>query len=137
MNAAAVAAKASANAAAAAARKAAPTTPPADAPKLAPLGGAVGPKGSSALAPLAPVVFKGFNIPGLTATATSQLSPPDTTGAIGVTRYTQIVNALAGIFNRTTGAIIGSGTLNQLANISPAVSRAGSDQGGSYPQAAK
>jgi hypothetical protein len=59
----------------------------------------------------------GFNKPGLTDNTGS---PPDTTGAIGPTRFLQLVNSRAGIFNRTTGALIGSGTLDQLAGILPA-----------------
>src|SRR5262249_33911764 len=67
---------------------------------------------------LAPIVVGGFNKPGQTDNTGS---PPDTTGAIGPTRYIQLVNSRAGIFNRTTGAIIGSGTLNQLAGIASSV----------------
>jgi hypothetical protein len=49
-------------------------------------------------------------------------TPPDTTGAIGPTRYVQLVNTHAAIYNRNTGGVIGSGTLNQLADIAPTVS---------------
>jgi hypothetical protein len=66
--------------------------------------------------PLAPIIVGGFNKPGLQA---GSVTPPDTTGAIGPTRYIQLVNRQAGIFNRTTGVIIGSGTLKELANIAP------------------
>lgn len=77
---------------------------------LAPAGEAAG--------PLAPVVVGGFNKPGQTDNTGT---PPDTTGAIGPSRFVQLVNSRAGIFNRTTGALIGSGTLDQLANISSTV----------------
>ncbi|MGH8322852.1 MAG: hypothetical protein ACRETD_03480, partial [Steroidobacteraceae bacterium] len=79
--------------------------------ELAPTGGAM--PGS-----LAPVTVGGINKPGLLP---SCCSPPDTTGAIGPSSFVQLVNVTAGIFNRTTGALIGSGTLDQLANISSSV----------------
>src|SRR5262249_28586474 len=47
--------------------------------------------------------------------------PADTTGAVGPTRFLQLVNCGAGIFDRTTGDLIGSGTLDQLAGISSSV----------------
>jgi hypothetical protein len=72
------------------------------------------PAGAAGAVPLAPVVVGGFNIPGLTD---NTRTPPDTTGVIGPTRYIQLVNSNAGIFNRTTGGLIGSGTLNQLAGV--------------------
>jgi hypothetical protein len=59
-------------------------------------------------------VAGGFNKPGLNDNIHS---PADVTGAIGPTRYIQTVSAKAGIYNRTTGALIGSGTLNQLGGI--------------------
>jgi len=74
--------------------------------------GDLAPAGEAGAVPLAPVII-GFNKPGLTD---STSTPPDTTGAIGPTSYIQLVNSKAGIFNRT-GALIGSGTLNQLANV--------------------
>ncbi|MCI0601055.1 MAG: hypothetical protein L0Y50_09720 [Beijerinckiaceae bacterium] len=70
------------------------------------------------LGQLAPSIAAGFNKQGLTGTTGS---PPDTTGAIGPTRFVQLVNRRAGIFNRTTGETIGSGTLNQLANVAASV----------------
>jgi hypothetical protein len=50
--------------------------------------------------------------------------PPDTTGAIGPTRYIQLVNTQAGIIDRTKttpGTFIAVGTLNQLAGIAASV----------------
>lgn len=67
--------------------------------------------------PLAPVIVAGFNKPGLTPGASPCGTPPDTTGTIGPKAYIQLVNCRAGIFNRTTGALIASGTLNELADI--------------------
>ena len=69
--------------------------------------------------PLAPVQpgfaeIAGFNTLGLNDTSTT---PSDSTGAIGPTRYIQLVNQKAGIFNRTTAALINSGTLNTLADV--------------------
>jgi hypothetical protein len=74
------------------------------------------PSGGARAGPSAPSLL--LNVPGLTDNVGA---PPDTTGAIGPSRYIQLVNDKAGIFNRTTGALIGSGTLDQLANISPGV----------------
>jgi hypothetical protein len=59
-----------------------------------------------------------FNIPGLQGVTNS---PPDTTGAIGPTRFVQLVNARAGILNRTTGVLSSAGTLNQLAGVAASV----------------
>ncbi len=76
--------------------------------------GGLAPAGEARAVPRAPVIVGGFNKPGLTDPTST---PPDTTGAIGPTRYIQLVNSKAGIFNRSTGAQIGSGTLNQLGNV--------------------
>lgn len=108
-------------AAAFAARKALAPLASAKPADLAAAGGTVGAKTPSSLASSAPAFFLGFNKPGLGNPATNAFSPPDTTGAIGTTRYIQLVNAQAGIFNRTTGALIGSGTLDDLAGIAPSV----------------
>lgn len=74
--------------------------------------GALGPVGASG-GPLAAISgghnFDGQFDPGV--------APPDTTGAIGTTRYIQLVNKRFGIYNRTTNALISSGTLNTLAGL--------------------
>ena len=80
--------------------------------------GDLAPAGNAAAGPLAPVIVGGFNDPGLTDTTGS---PPDATGAIGPSSFVQLVNSKAGIFNRATGALIASGTLDQLAGISSSV----------------
>jgi hypothetical protein len=67
--------------------------------------------------PLAPLIVAGFNKPGLSPGASPCGTPPDTTGTIGPKTYIQLVNCRAGLFNRTTGALIASGTLNELADI--------------------
>ncbi|MDQ6867873.1 MAG: hypothetical protein M3178_05555 [Pseudomonadota bacterium] len=105
-----VAAKAAANRARDKAEKSSPRRP------FNPAG--LGPAGGAAAGPSAPVVVGGVNVPGL---GPSFSSPPDTTGAIGPTRFVQLVNTTAGIFNRMTGALIGSGTLDQLAGIAASV----------------
>jgi len=81
---------------------------------LAPSGAAAG---GGSEGPLA-TVFGGLNFAGqFNATST----PPDTTGAIGTTRYIELVNTRYGIYNRTNGALINSGTLNQLAGLASTV----------------
>jgi hypothetical protein len=102
-----VAAKAAANRASEAAEKSAAPRPFSS--------GELAPAGEAAAGPLVPAVVGGINKPGLGPTNSS---PPDTTGAIGPSSYVQLVNTTAGIFNRTTGALIASGTLNQLAGQS-------------------
>jgi hypothetical protein len=62
----------------------------------------------------------GFNKPGLPGLP-GDGSPPDTTGTIGPSSFVQLVNNKPGIFDRTTGALISSGTLDDLANISSSV----------------
>jgi len=68
--------------------------------------------GSSAAAGPLATISGGHNFAGQFVTTSS---PPDTTGAIGTTRYIETVNTRFGIYNRSTNALIGSGTLNQLA----------------------
>ena len=46
---------------------------------------------------------------------TSAVSPPDTTGATGRTRYIQLTNRRIGIYNRTSSVPIFQGSLNDLA----------------------
>jgi hypothetical protein len=72
------------------------------------------PAGRAGARPLFPVVVNGF--PGLSG-LTERGTPPDTTGTIGLTRYIQLVNSRAEIFNRFAGSFIGGGTLNSLAAI--------------------
>ena len=73
---------------------------------------------SLSTAPSAPAISIGKNFAGQTP---ANSAPPDTTGAIGPFSFIQLVNTKAGIFNRTTGALVSSGTLNQLANIASTV----------------
>lgn len=48
-----------------------------------------------------------------------QVAPSDSTGAIGSTRYVELVNRRFGIYNRTSNAPVGTGTLQQLVGASP------------------
>jgi len=80
------------------------------------LGPAAG--GSSAAAGSLATLSGGHNFAGQFV---STSSPPDTTGAIGTTRYIELVNTRFGIYNRSTNALIGSGTLNQLAGLASTV----------------
>jgi hypothetical protein len=41
-------------------------------------------------------------------------TPPDETGAVGTTRYIELVNSRFAIYNKTSNSPIGGGTLNQL-----------------------
>lgn len=72
---------------------------------------------SAAAAPLA-TISGGHNFEGQFVTTSS---PPDTTGAIGTGRYIELVNTRFGIYNRSTNALIGSGTLNQLAGLASTI----------------
>ncbi|HEV8673915.1 MAG TPA: hypothetical protein VGX21_07710, partial [Methylomirabilota bacterium] len=45
-------------------------------------------------------------------------APPDSTSAVGSTRYIELVNSRFATYNKTTHLPIGTGTLNQLANAS-------------------
>jgi hypothetical protein len=68
----------------------------------------VGPFATASAGPSAPsasVSWKGLSNPGLT--------PSDSTGAIGTTRYIETVNAKVGIYDRT-GTLIKSGTLDKF-----------------------
>jgi hypothetical protein len=59
--------------------------------------------------PLAPVTFRawqGINDGGW--------APPDETGAVGTTRFVELVNSRFGIYNKTSKTPMGTGTLNQL-----------------------
>jgi len=70
--------------------------------------------GGPALAParLAPIAFQNFD--GLGAGTKGFVvtgAPPDTNGAVGLTQYVQWVNTSIAVFDKATGAIIGSPVL--------------------------
>lgn len=70
----------------------------------------------------APVVVGGLNFSGAAGgTANTNGTPPDNEGAIGVTRYIQTINTAATIYNRSNGAAIATGSLNQLAHNAASV----------------
>ncbi len=82
--------------------------------------GALRPASPSELASAkAPAIVGGHNFAGQNSLCGT---PTDSTGAIGTTRYIQTINCSAKIYNRTTHATIGSGTLNQLAGQASTVS---------------
>ncbi len=51
----------------------------------------------------------------------ANLTPPDTTGAAGPTRYVQLVNARFGIIDRSTSSLLSAGSLNRLAGFGAGV----------------
>jgi hypothetical protein len=57
--------------------------------------------------PLAAGLFNGLNRPGLSAADESwSVTPPDSTGAIGPTRYVEMVNQLVGVYDRSNLALL-------------------------------
>jgi len=65
----------------------------------------------------APTIVGGLNFAGVRGgTANTNSAPPDNEGAIGLTRYIQTINTAVRIFNRSNGAVIATGSLNQLAH---------------------
>ena len=66
--------------------------------------------------PWNPVVVGGFNKAGRTDATWAP-----STGAIGPASFVQLVKARAGIFNRTTGSLKASGTLDDLAGVAASV----------------
>jgi hypothetical protein len=60
------------------------------------------------------VQFGGHNDPGQDADAANASTPPHATGAIGATRFVQLVNTRFGIYNRATDALIAEGPLSTL-----------------------
>jgi Predicted membrane protein len=52
-------------------------------------------------------LFNGLNRPGLSASdESSSVTPPDSTGAIGPTRYVEMVNQLVGVYDRSNLALL-------------------------------
>ena len=73
------------------------------------------PAASPAAAPAAAAVFNGLNMPGLSAADQgNQPTPPDSTGAIGPTRYVEMVNQLVGVFDRSNLTRLSSTDLGTL-----------------------
>src|SRR5256886_11516918 len=92
----------------------------------APSGGTASP---GAAAPHAAALFNGLNSPGLSAADEGfQPTPPDSTGAIGPTRYVEMVNQLVGVYDRGNLTLVSStdlgtftGTPSSLATSDPQV----------------
>ena len=62
---------------------------------------------SFSASPLAAGLFNGLNRPGLSAADESwSVTPPDSTGAIGLTRYVEMVNQLVGVYDRSNLALL-------------------------------
>ncbi len=59
--------------------------------------------------PLAPTTFRSWQ-----GVNDLNVTPPDTTGAIGNTRYIELVNDKFGIYNRTSNTALSTGTLSAL-----------------------
>ncbi|MDX6288056.1 MAG: hypothetical protein QOG53_3541 [Frankiales bacterium] len=70
----------------------------------------------AAAGPAAPVT--GHNFAGQ---ADLFSTPSDSTGAIGLTRYIQLVNRRFAIYNRTTDALVDSGTLSEFLGVANSV----------------
>src|SRR5438445_381721 len=62
---------------------------------------------ATSTAPTAAALFNGLNQPGLSAAdGGSGATPPDSTGAIGPTRYVEMVNQMVGIYDRTNLSLL-------------------------------
>lgn len=79
--------------------------------------GPVAPAAGGGAGPLA-TISGGHNFAGQLFAGST---PPDTTGAIGTTRYVQLVNKRFGIYNRSTNALISAGALNTLVGLATTV----------------
>src|ERR1700693_1739681 len=83
----------------------------------------------SAAIPSAAAQFNGLNSPGLSAAAEGyQPTPPDSTGAIGPTRYVEFVDQLVGVYDRGNLTLLSStdlgtftGTPSSLATSDPQI----------------
>ena len=65
--------------------------------------------------PLAPHLVAGKSWQGINDPTST---PPDETGAVGTTRYIELVNTRFAIYNKASNSPIGGGTLNQLVGAS-------------------
>src|SRR5438309_3770543 len=65
------------------------------------------PSPAASTAPAAAALFNGLNQPGLSAAdGGSGATPPDSTGAIGPTRYVEMVNQMVAIYDRTNLSLL-------------------------------
>jgi hypothetical protein len=67
------------------------------------------PVSSAGPRPLAPATFRSWE-----GQRDTSGGPSDSTGAVGTTRYVELVNSKYGIYNRTSNSALASGTLMQL-----------------------
>jgi P2-related tail formation protein len=66
-------------------------------------------------APKSAAIFNGLNQPGLSAADEgSGSTPPDSTGAIGPTRYVEMVNQLVGVYDRSNLTLLSSTPLGSF-----------------------
>ena len=89
--------------------------------KLKAAGPSQPPSGSSprvSTTPAAAALFNGLNSPGLSAQDEgASVTPPDSTGAIGPTRYVEFVNQLVGVFDRSNLARLSQLDLGSFAAV--------------------
>jgi hypothetical protein len=72
----------------------------------------------AALAKATGSIFNGLNQPGLSAADEGSIAtPPDSTGAIGPTRYIEMVNNMIGVYDRTNLALLSSADTPSFGNI--------------------
>ncbi len=72
----------------------------------------------STTTPSTATLFNGLNAPGLSAADEGyQPTPPDTTGAIGPTRYLEFVNQLVGVFDRSNLSLLSSTDLGSFTAV--------------------
>ena len=72
----------------------------------------------STIAPKAAALFNGLNSPGLSAADEgNQPTPPDSTGAIGPTRYLEFVNNLVGVYDRSNLTLLSSTDLGTFTAV--------------------
>ena len=63
-------------------------------------------------------LFNGLNAPGLSAADQGyQPTPPDSTGAVGPTRYLEFVNQLVGVYDRSNLSLLGSTDLGSFVAV--------------------
>lgn len=72
----------------------------------------LGPKGAGTSGPLAPPTSAVLNFNG--TSQTQSLRPPDTHGAVGASQFVEVTNSKFEVFNKLTGALQKSVTLNSF-----------------------
>jgi len=73
---------------------------------------------ATSTAPASAALFNGLNQPGLSAADEgSGATPPDTTGAIGPTRYVELVNQMIGVYDRSNLSLLSSTDLASFVGV--------------------